>query len=53
VEQIRLIEQLAKQNESLAETLKQTDRKITVLTYLSVTAVCISAVAIVILLTGS
>jgi hypothetical protein len=53
VEQIRLIEQLAKQNESLAETLKQTYRKITVLTYLSVTAVCISAVAIVILLTGS
>ncbi len=50
VDQIRLIEQLAKQNESLAETLKQTYRKITVLTYLSVAAVGISATAIVILL---
>ncbi len=52
VEQIRLIEQLAKQNESLAETLKQTYRKITVLTYLSVTAIGISAVAILLLLAG-
>lgn len=49
VEQIRLIEQLAKQNESLAETLKQTYRKITVLTYLSVIALAISVTAIVML----
>jgi len=52
VEQIRLIEQLAKQNESLAETLKQTYRKITVLTYLSVAAMGISTVAILLLLAG-
>ena len=50
VEQIRLIEQLAKQNESLAETLKQTYRKITILTWLSVIAVGASGLAILLLI---
>ncbi len=51
VEQIRLIEQLAKQNESLAETLKQTYRRVTVLTYLTVVAVGISGLGILLLIT--
>lgn len=50
IEQIRLIEQLAKQNESLAETLKQTYRKITVLTWLSAIATGVSGIAISLLL---
>lgn len=45
-QQIALIEQLANQNKALAETLQQTYRKVTVLTYLSVVAVVISAAAI-------
>lgn len=49
VEQVRLIEQLAKQNESLAETLKQTYRKVTVLTWIMVIAVGISGFAILLL----
>jgi methyl-accepting chemotaxis protein len=47
--QIRLIEQLARQNESLAETLKQTYRRITLLTRLTVVAIGFSVLAILLL----
>jgi hypothetical protein len=50
VEQIRLIEQLARQNESLADTLKQTFRKVTVLTYVTLLALTISIVALLLLM---
>ena len=45
--QIRLIEQLARQNESLAETLQQTYRRITLLTWLTVVAIGVSGLAII------
>ncbi|NNE37407.1 MAG: hypothetical protein HKN08_03805 [Gammaproteobacteria bacterium] len=46
VEQIQLIEELARQNESLAETLKQTLKRITVLNYLVVFSIIIALVAL-------
>ena len=48
IEQIRLIEQLAKQNESLAETLKQTYRKLTMLTYIAILAIVASGISILV-----
>lgn len=49
VEQIRLIEQLAKQNETLAESLRRALRKVTVLMYVAVGALVLSLVASVLL----
>ncbi len=46
VEQIQLIEELARQNESLAETLKQTLKRVTVLNYLVVFSIIIALVAL-------
>ena len=46
-EQVRLIEELAKQNEALAETLRQALRRLTVLTYLAAAALAVSAGAII------
>lgn len=51
VEQIRLIQELAKQNESLAKTLNQTYRRLIILTSLSVIALSMSGLAIILLLT--
>ncbi len=49
VELVRLIEQLARQNESLAETLQQTFRKVSVLTYIAVFALATSLIALILL----
>jgi len=49
VEQIRLIEQLAKQNEDLAESLRLNFRKVTVLTYITLAAVATSIMALLLL----
>lgn len=50
VEQIRLIEELARQNESIAETLAQALRRITLLNYIAIMALVFSAAAMVALL---
>ena len=47
VEQIRLIEQLAQQNEALAETLRQTMRRVTVFGILAVVALIGSVCAFI------
>lgn len=49
VELVRLIEQLARQNESLAETLQQTFKKVSALTYITVFALATSLIALVFL----
>jgi hypothetical protein len=48
VEQIQLIEELARQNESMAETLKQALRRITILNYLVILAVFIALASLII-----
>ena len=48
VEQIELIEQLARQNETLAESLKQTLKHQAIITWVAVTALIISIIALVI-----
>ena len=48
VEQIELIEQLARQNETLAESLKQTLKQQAIITWVAVTALIISIIALVI-----
>lgn len=50
VEQIRLIEQLAQQNETLAETLRQTLRRVTVLGIIAVLALGGSVFTFILLL---
>ncbi len=50
VEQIRLIEELAKQNEGLAETLEQTLKRVNRLTYIAVIALATSLLVLVYLL---
>jgi hypothetical protein len=47
VEQIRLIEELAKQNEGLAATLEQTLKRVNRLTYIAIIALGASAVMLV------
>ena len=49
IEQIRLIEELAKQNEALAETLRQSIRKVTILNYISFIALAGSACALLLI----
>jgi len=46
VEQIQLIEELARQNESLAETLKQTLRRVTILNVLVLLAIATALAAL-------
>ena len=50
IEQIRLIEELAKQNETLAETLRQTLTRVTILTYIAMLALAGSLFALLLLL---
>jgi hypothetical protein len=52
VEQIRLIEQLARQNEALAETLRQSLRRLTVLNYIALLALAGSVSALAFVLYG-
>jgi hypothetical protein len=52
IEQIRLIEELVSQNKTLAETLRQALRKVTILTGLALTALAASIAALVLLITG-
>ena len=49
VEQIRLIEELAKQNEALAKTLRQTLRKVTILNYITIIALAGSMCALLLI----
>jgi hypothetical protein len=50
IEQIRLIEELAKQNETLAETLRQTMRRVMILNYITMLALAGSLCALLLLL---
>lgn len=49
VEQIELIEQLARQNETLAESLKQTLKQQAIITWIAVIALIASIIALVII----
>jgi hypothetical protein len=51
VEQIKLIEELAKQNEALAESLRRSFRLVTLLTWLSGAALVCAVAALIILVT--
>ena len=50
VEQIQLIEQLAKQNEAMAESLRRVYRRITLLTFLAAVAVAAAVVTLLAIL---
>lgn len=49
VEQIKLIEELARQNESLAETLKRTVKSLNQVTFISIVALAIAITSLVLL----
>lgn len=53
VEQIRLIEELAKQNEGLAETLEQTLKRVNRITYIALFALAASVLVLAYLIVTS